>query len=436
MFGLFLLTDPLAVHHVKVSAGVYVHYHSLYAAFDQFPSKKGAAHHIQRFAPILFDTCSPGLLYVIGGEDLPPYQEEGNTTIIRFSETVPNFLQRTISFGRQLYSVIEPHRRHLRIAHFRDPFSGMPIIDASERSYKTIYEINGLPSIELPSTYPSMAQHTVDKIRRIEKICMEKCDHIITVSQTLKTYLLDNEIREEKITVLPNGADCHPAGEKPEDAPERYLIYFGALQSWQGVDILLKAFRLLADLADLHLVICSSVKERTAKPYKKLSEKLGVADRLIWKYRLGEQPLRGWLSHAELSVAPLRETDRNLTQGCSPLKILESMAAGVAVVASDLPCVREIMADGEHGFLVRPDRPQELARSIRVLLEYPEQRRKMGRMGKEHVERAFKWKKTTGRLKVLYRVLLDSTGPTEQVVENPAVAESDGVFNGNMNTHK
>jgi glycosyltransferase involved in cell wall biosynthesis len=388
-----------------------VHYHSLYAAFDQFPSKKGAAHHIQRFAPVLFETCSPGLLYVIGGEDLPAYQEEGNATIIRFSEDVQNFLERSVFFGRQLYSVIEPYRKHLRIAHFRDPFSGMPIIDASECSYKTIYEINGLPSIELPSAYPSMSQHTIDKISHIEKICMEKCDHIITVSRTLETYLLANGIAEEKITVLPNGAECQPAGEKPDDAPERYLIYFGALQSWQGVDILLKAFRLLADLDDLHLVICSSVKERTAKPYKKLSEKLGVADKVLWKFRLSEQPLRGWLSHAEMSIAPLRETDRNLTQGCSPLKILESMAAGVAVVASDLPCVREIMADGEHGFLVRPDRPQDLARSIRVLIEYPDQRRAMGKKGKEHIRKSFTWKKTTGRLEKLYRTLLDNADP-------------------------
>lgn len=412
---LFSITEPGGVRYITASPGEYVHYQSLYAAFDQFPSKKGAAHHIQRFARVLFDNCSPGLLYVIGGEHLPAYQEEGNATIIRFSEAVPNFLERTVFFGRQLYSAIDPHRKHLRIAHFRDPFSGLPIIDASECSYKTIYEVNGLPSIELPSTYPSISQRTLDKIRHIEKICMEKCDHIVTVSRTLRTYLLTNGIGEEKITVLPNGADCHPAGEKPHDAPERYLIYFGALQSWQGVDILLKAFRLLMDLDDLHLVICSSVKERTAKPYKKLSEKLGVADKVIWKYRLGEQPLRGWLSHAELSVAPLRETDRNLTQGCSPLKILESMAAGIAVVASDLPCVREIVTDGEHGFLVRPDRPQELARSIRVLLEYPEQRREIGRKGKKHVERSFTWGMTTERLATLYRTLLENIDPVTAI---------------------
>ena len=64
-------------------------------------------------------------------------------------------------------------------------------------------------------------------------------------------------------------------------------------------------------------------------------------------------------------------------QGCAPLKILESMASGMPVVASDLPAVRELLADGEHGRLVAPDRPGELARAIRVLLDFPERRARL-----------------------------------------------------------
>ena len=73
------------------------------------------------------------------------------------------------------------------------------------------------------------------------------------------------------------------------------------------------------------------------------------------------------------------------------------MAAGVPVVASDLPAVRELIDDGVHGRLVAPDRPGELARAIRVLLDYPEQRAAMGAAARAHIERHFTWERSVRR---------------------------------------
>ena len=91
-----------------------------------------------------------------------------------------------------------------------------------------------------------------------------------------------------------------------------------------------------------------------------------------WHFALPEAELARFKQHALLSLAPLKDCSRNVVQGCAPLKILESLAAGTPVIASDLPAVREIMRDGEHGRLIAPDRPGELARAIRVALDYPE----------------------------------------------------------------
>ena len=63
-------------------------------------------------------------------------------------------------------------------------------------------------------------------------------------------------------------------------------------------------------------------------------------------------------------VAPLARGDRNEVQGCSPLKIVESMAAGTAVVASDLPVARELVTPGRDGLLVAPGAPRALARAM------------------------------------------------------------------------
>ena len=81
------------------------------------------------------------------------------------------------------------------------------------------------------------------------------------------------------------------------------------------------------------------------------------------------------------------------------------MAAGTPVVASGLPAVREIMTDGEHGRLVAPDRPAELARAIRVLLEYPGAARAMGERGRRRVREEFAWAETRSKMVAVYRSL-------------------------------
>jgi glycosyltransferase involved in cell wall biosynthesis len=176
------------------------------------------------------------------------------------------------------------------------------------------------------------------------------------------------------------------------------LIYVGALQRWQGVDVLLRAFARLADLTELRLVVCSSVPERRAKPLQRLADRLGVAERIVWRFTLPHDEVAGWLAGAAVSAAPLTACPRNLDQGCAPLKILESMAAGTPVVASDLPAVREIL--GEDGRLVAPDRPAELARAIRILLEYPDQARAMAARARDRVP---SWADSRARLAEVYR---------------------------------
>ncbi len=72
---------------------------ALYAAFDRFPTRKGASTHIARFAPALFEEYGGGLLYVVGDERLPAHQLEGDVEIVRFSVPLPNLLERAVAFG-------------------------------------------------------------------------------------------------------------------------------------------------------------------------------------------------------------------------------------------------------------------------------------------------------------------------------------------------
>ncbi|MGQ0800132.1 MAG: glycosyltransferase family 4 protein [Pseudomarimonas sp.] len=377
---------------------------SLYAAFDRFPTRKGASTHIARFAPTLFHYTGGGLLYVLGDDALPAHQIEGAIEILRFCEPIPNFLDRAVAFGLRLETLLEARGQSFAICHFRDPWSGVPIL-ARERGYATVFEVNALPSIELPSAFPGITPRTLEKIRASEMFCLHTCDRIVTPSHTTRRMLCDLGVDDDKISVIANGADLPAPQARPVDAPSEYILYFGALQSWQGVDVLLRAFARLADLESLRLVICGSARSRQVRQLERLAQRLGIASRMIWHWSLPNAELAPWLAHAQLSVAPLRDCTRNVVQGCAPLKILESMAAGVPVIASRLPPVGEILSDGIEGCLVAADRPDELARAIRVLLAYPELRAQMGARGRTRVAADFHWPQLLCQLRALYATL-------------------------------
>jgi glycosyltransferase involved in cell wall biosynthesis len=378
---------------------------ALYAAFDRFPSRKGAAVHIDRFARTLFDELAGGLLYVLGGPDLPLRQIEGSVEILRFAEEVPNFLERAMAFGASLARVVDEHAESFEICHFRDPWSGVAIALRSDRRYSTVFEVNALPSIELPYLFPAVAPRTLAKIRSMEMECLAASDLVITPSLTTAGFLKTLGIDEAKIRVIPNGADLDPPRPRPEDAPALYILYFGSPQTWQGVDTLLRAFARLADFESLRLVICGSREGKAWKPYEKLAAKLGVSDRIIWKFALDEGDLSRWRQHALASVAPLSDSPRNVTQGCAPLKILESMASGVAVVASNVSPVRELIHDRHDGWLVHPDRPSELARALRILLDEPGYARELGAQARRTIEQRFTWERSLSLLRDEYRCL-------------------------------
>src|SRR5258708_2321493 len=198
---------------------------ALYAAFDRFPSRKGAAIHIDRFARTLFAHSGGGVLYALGADGLPAHQRDGNVEILRFSEEIPNFLERTVAYGRALTGVIDALEPSLAIAHFRDPWSGLAIALRPRRRFNTIYEVNALPSVELPYLFPAVPQATLAKIRATELACCDAADAIVTPSQTTASFLTSLGVTASKISVIPNGADLHTPQPRPDGAPSRYLLY-------------------------------------------------------------------------------------------------------------------------------------------------------------------------------------------------------------------
>ncbi|TAF66639.1 MAG: glycosyltransferase family 1 protein [Cytophagales bacterium] len=386
-----------------------LHHKALFAAFDVYPSAKGAAIHIYHNAKALFEYKKGGILLVVGNEKLPTWQQEENIEIHRFQNQQQNYLQRTEQY-MQWVSVHLSQQNNLEIAHFRDIWSGIPILlhqKKYQKNFHTIFEVNALTSIELPYRYPQILPITIHKIQQQEQFCLENATHIITPSNTIKQNIIEKyNLPPEKITVITNGADIPKTFQKPTHLPPKYLIYIGALQPWQGINTLFKAFQILQNhQPDLHLVICSAVKAKAAKPYKKIAEKLGISAKIIWQYQLRKKTLANYLKHAIASLAPLTECSRNITQGCCPIKILESMATATPIFASEMPATQEIITHQKNGILIRPDRPQQWARTLQEYIEQPQTLQKIAQNAKKHIEKYYTWQQKREELKKLYQNL-------------------------------
>ena len=99
--------------------------------------------------------------------------------------------------------------------------------------------------------------------------------------------------------------------------------------------------------------------------------------------------LAGVFASLRFTVAPLAETARNTWQGCCPIKIVESMAAGTPVIAADLAVSRELISDGEDGLLAAPGDRRAWARAMERLFADDELRARLAAGARRTAETRF-----------------------------------------------
>jgi glycosyltransferase involved in cell wall biosynthesis len=89
-----------------------------------------------------------------------------------------------------------------------------------------------------------------------------------------------------------------------------------------------------------------------------------------------------------------------------PTKLFEYMSAGLPVIASDFPLLRDIVERAECGLCVDPTRPDELAEAIRWMVDHPAQARRLGENGRRAVQATYGWQREGEKLIALYETLL------------------------------
>jgi glycosyltransferase involved in cell wall biosynthesis len=199
----------------------------------------------------------------------------------------------------------------------------------------------------------------------------------VAVSEPIRDELVGAGIPGARIRRIPNGVDTSrfaPVGAAERARLRRaaglpagaLAIYAGRLAPEKGADVLLDAWAALAPAAPATLCLVGDGPERAALEAR--ARALGIEDRV--RFAGAREDVAPWLRAADLFVLPSR------TEGLS-VALLEAMACGLAVVATDVGATREAAGAG-GAVVVPPGRPDALAVAMAAVLRDGARARALG----------------------------------------------------------
>lgn len=359
----------------------------------------------------LADTFGSVRLLCLGAPGLPGYQREGRIEVFRFSARYRDLLVRATRFAQFVRRHAERVRNSLKLAVFRDPWGGLPVLQGAP-GCRALFEVNALPSAELSYSRPGFDQETslAAKLRDMERRCLAETTRVLCVSSVTSRFLTNSGCDPRKITVIPNvGHDVFFEAERqpcpvPELAQGRWFGYIGGLQPWQGVDFLVDAFALAAPaIPDARLLILHGDARTGTDQLRRRISRMQLDERVLIHSAVTQPEVAGILARLAFTAAPLAETPRNTVQGCCPVKMVESMAAGTPVIASDLAVCREWMGHESEGLLAPPGDLRAWAAAIRRTFTDADLRGRLAAGARRRAEQSFRWPVVHSALARLFR---------------------------------
>ncbi|HID93237.1 MAG TPA: glycosyltransferase family 1 protein [bacterium (Candidatus Stahlbacteria)] len=231
--------------------------------------------------------------------------------------------------------------------------------------------------------------------RKLLKNYHQKIDAAVAVSKVAEKSMQMYFPGEYRI--IPNGIDIerfNPNVKPFDELKDGFNVLFvGRFEPRKGLIFLIEAFpKVLAEAKDARLIIVGSGNIKAIIP-PKIRKHVYVVP-----YARPEDIPRYYVS-ADVFVSPA------IAKESFGIVLLEAMASGRPVIASDIPGYRCAMKEGEGGIFVPPKDPDSIARAILELYNNPNLRRELGIKGRKHAT-LYSWNKVAKKLEALYYELL------------------------------
>jgi glycosyltransferase involved in cell wall biosynthesis len=275
------------------------------------------------------------------------------------------------ALGRRSQPVPERVRHYavpLRVVHAAWRAVGLPSAEQLAGRVDVVHSLDLVPPPTrrplvvtvhdtVTSELPALHGRRAAIVRQRQLDALHRADAILAVSASTAESLLDSGVDAGRVHVTPNGLTRLPApGPSPIPEPG-FVLMVGTLEPRKGHDLLLRALARMR-LAVRHVVFAGPLNGR-AEELRRLAAGLGLEQRLTILGRVPDSVLAGLYRDAALLCMP------SLSEGFG-LPVLEALAAGVPVLASDVPAIREVA--GDAAVLVPPGDVDSLAGALERVL--------------------------------------------------------------------
>jgi len=213
-------------------------------------------------------------------------------------------------------------------------------------------------------------------IRRLMTKSLEIGSSVLCVNNGLVEWVSEERKNAKPVPIatMPSGVSDVFFDAKPKDLGEPYVLFFGGLAPWQGIDYMLEAHRSSVWPEGLKLVVIGGGAKADA-----VRDAQGPT--LTW---LGPKPpaeLAEYVAGALVTLCPKSNTG-SMAKVTTPFKMLESAAAGVPVIATDIPAQVDMLSEG-YGELVDAERPAALAEAVARLATDESHREELAKKARE-----------------------------------------------------
>lgn len=234
-------------------------------------------------------------------------------------------------------------------------------------------------------------------LKLILRTMLKNADAVIALTEDMKKNIQKTYNRE--VFVIPNGIDL----EKFVNISRKNLLlsnytkkilFVGRLHPVKGVRYLIEAMKIIKE-KDLYakLIIVGDGEER--EKLQKLANKMGLLDSITFTGQIPNQNVSQYMAMSDILVLP------SLSEGF-PNVILEAMAFGIPIVATNVGGVIEIMENGVNGFLVKPGNPDQIAQKVLFLFNNKDMIKMISNNNKKLVKQQHNWEKIAIKLENVY----------------------------------
>lgn len=219
------------------------------------------------------------------------------------------------------------------------------------------------------------------------RFTLRRADRIFSTSRCMARQT--NLYTSKPVSVTPFGVDMQRFTPlQPSTKPARFVVgNVKSLAEIYGIDTLIQAFALLCHRnvsLDPRLVIVGEGPDRAA--LEQLCKELQIDSHVDFLGYIPNEQLPSLYGMFDVAVSLSREESFGVVA-------VEAMACQCPVVTSDAEGFREVVIDGETGFIVPKDDPEQAAQAIQRFIDDPSLRRSMGESGRRHVARHYDWQR-------------------------------------------